>query len=472
MDEMKPDETGRPPASAWATAGRDRVDWDQVARDLAPIPCERGTARVRRMSRDYHWYSPVLREQLKDVAADLLAAPRNEAELAALARYCARRRLAITPRGGGTGNYGQSMPVEGGVLVDCTGLDRILWLRDGVVRAGAGAVMQAIEAETLKAGWELRFHPSTWKMATIGGFVGGGTTGCGAINYGTLHDPGNLLGLRLMTIEEEPRFIELRGADLEKAIHAYGATGIVTEVEIALAPRQDWREFVVSFPTLRQALEASWTLAHADGVAKKELAVIDWGAAQYFDELLDRLEPGRPVVMALVAASSREAFLRIVTEAGGQVAFDRSAAPDADVPPLYEFCWNHTTLQALKHDRGLTYLQIQFPAENPVEAILRMAEHFGPEVATHIEVLKAQGRIRYSALQLIRYAGEPRLAEIIAHHRANGCPVRDPHTFTLERGPQHGVNPRQAAFKAQTDPFGLLNPGKMPGWTPAAGRAG
>ncbi|MDR3513364.1 MAG: FAD-binding oxidoreductase [Caulobacteraceae bacterium] len=452
-------------AGSAAPAGT-AVDWEQVARDLAPIPSERGTARVRRMSRDYHWYSPVLRERLKDVIADLVVSPRTEAELAMVVRYCARRRLAITPRGGGTGNYGQSMPVEGGVLVDCTGLDQILWLRDGVVRAGAGALLRSIEAETVKSGWELRFHPSTWKMATIGGFVGGGTTGCGAINYGTLHDAGNLLGLRLMTMEEEPRFIELRGADLEKAIHAYGATGIITEVEIALAPHQDWREFVVSFPTLRQALEASWAVAHADGVAKKELAVIDWGAAQYFDDLLDRLRPDQPIIMASVAASSREAFLRLTAQAGGEVVFDRSATPESDIPPLYEFCWNHTTLQALKHDRDLTYLQVQFPAENPVEMVLRMDAQFGSEVVTHVEVLKAQGRIRYSALQLVRYTGEQRLTEIIAHYRASGCPVRDPHTFTLERGPQYSVNPRQAAFKIETDPFGLLNPGKMPGWSP------
>jgi FAD/FMN-containing dehydrogenase len=425
------------------------------------------------MSRDYHWYSPVLKARLQDVVADLMVTPRDEAELVELMRYCVRRRLTLTPRGGGTGNYGQAMPVEGGVLLDCSRLDTIHWIRDGAVRAGAGALLKSIEDAALGSGLELRFHPSTVKMATIGGFVGGGTTGAGAINYGTLHDAGNLLGLRILSAEDEPRFIELRGADLAKAIHAYGTTGIITEVELALAPAQAWREFIVGFGTLRGALEASWAVAHADGLGKKELAVVDWEGARYFDSLRSRLTPGQALLIASIAPPSCEAFRRMVAEAGGAIVFERGPGEaeagegeDGDVPPIHEFCWNHTTLQALKHDRNITYLQVTFPKTDTLETILRMDAALAPEAITHVEVMRLGGEIRYSGLQLIHYRDEARLNEIIETLRANDCPVRDPHTFTLDRGPANGVNPVQARFKSVTDPYGLLNPGKMPGWTP------
>jgi FAD/FMN-containing dehydrogenase len=337
------------------------------------------------------------------------------------------------------------------------------------VRAGAGALLKTIEDEALTSGLELRFYPSTVKMATVGGFVGGGTTGAGAINYGTLHDAGNLLGLRILTAEDEPRFIELRGADLEKATHAYGTTGIITEVELALAPAQAWREFIVGFDTLRGALEASWAVSHADGLAKKELAVVDWEGARYFDSLTGRVKPGQALLIASLAPQSCESFRQMTARAGGAIVFERgpgeAAGGDEDVPPIHEFCWNHTTLQALKHDRNITYLQVTFPVTDTLSTILRMDAALAPEMITHVEVMRLGGEIRYSGLQLIHYRDETRLNEIIETLRANDCPVRDPHTYTLARGPANGVNPVQARFKSQTDPYGLLNPGKMPGWS-------
>ena len=53
--------------------------------------------------------------------------------------------------------------------------------------------MNDLDAATRPNGWELRMHPSTKRMATIGGFVGGGSGGIGSINYGGLREPGNIL---------------------------------------------------------------------------------------------------------------------------------------------------------------------------------------------------------------------------------------------------------------------------------------
>ncbi|WP_163479431.1 FAD-binding oxidoreductase, partial [Escherichia coli] len=73
---------------------------------------------VRRRSRDFFWYSPILAEELKAVAADIIVKPRDEADIVAVAGACARLRIPLTVRAGGTGNYGQAMPLAGGVLLD------------------------------------------------------------------------------------------------------------------------------------------------------------------------------------------------------------------------------------------------------------------------------------------------------------------------------------------------------------------
>ena len=70
--------------------------------------------------------------------------------------------------------------------------------------------------------------PSTRATATIGGFIAGGSGGVGSITWGGLRDFGNVLRLRVMTMEAEPRTLELTGEDLHKAVHAYGTNGVIT----------------------------------------------------------------------------------------------------------------------------------------------------------------------------------------------------------------------------------------------------
>ena len=144
---------------------------DRLVADLGDIPVVSEPKIVRRRSRDFFWYSPVLNEQLDGKSADLIVSPRDEADVVRVAAACAQHRVPITVRAGGTGNYGQAVPLKGGVLLDISALTDIEWIKPGCLRVGAGAKMNAIDAETQVKGFELRMHPSTKRTATIGGFV-------------------------------------------------------------------------------------------------------------------------------------------------------------------------------------------------------------------------------------------------------------------------------------------------------------
>ncbi len=166
---------------------------------------------LRKRSRDFFWYSPILNAELAGKSADIIAVPRHEADVIAVASACARLGIPLTPRGAGTGNYGQAVPLHGGVLIDMSGLAAIAWQRPGQVRVGPGAVMSDLDAALQPGGWELRMHPSTKRKATVGGFVAGGSGGVGSVGYGGLREPGNILAARIVTLEPEPRILELRG---------------------------------------------------------------------------------------------------------------------------------------------------------------------------------------------------------------------------------------------------------------------
>jgi FAD/FMN-containing dehydrogenase len=134
------------------------------------------------------------------------------------------------------------------------------------------------------------------------------------------------------------------------------------------------------------------------------------------------------------------------------------------IPHAYELAWNHTTLRALKVDPTFTYLQVQYPGPDHVAKVRKMVEIFGDEVPGHLEFIRFDGQIQCSGLPLVRYTTEERLEEIIKIHQDHGCPIFNPHRYTLEEGGMKRTDKVQLAFKHETDPKGLLNPGKMIAW--------
>ena len=112
---------------------------ERVLSDIDGVPIIAEPVAIRRKSRDYFWYSPILNEQLSGKVADAVVAPRNEADVIRIAAACARHGVPLTPRGAGTGNYGQCVPMEGGVVIDMIGMTQIISHSPGVVRVEAGA---------------------------------------------------------------------------------------------------------------------------------------------------------------------------------------------------------------------------------------------------------------------------------------------------------------------------------------------
>ncbi|MEO8135213.1 MAG: FAD-binding oxidoreductase [Betaproteobacteria bacterium] len=438
---------------------------------LGAIPSTADAGRLRNKSRDYYWYSPVLREQLDAVRADLAVLPETEADVIATLGACHARKIPVTVRGAGTGNYGQAMPLAGGVVLDLSELRTIRFIRRGVARAMAGVRLSDLDgAARADSGQEQRMHPSTLRSATLGGFICGGSGGVGSITWGGLRDRGNVLGARVLTMEASPRVIELRGDDVQKVIHAYGTTGVVTEVEIALAQAQDWVDVIVGFDELTAATRFAYALACQDALLKKLASVLAAPIAErYLRPVATCLGPHRHAVLTMIAAPAMAAFTDFVGRWPGKIVY--RSEPDGDddgsrptLLPVYEYAWNHTTLHALKTDRAITYHQTLYPTLGHVERAAALFPQTQDELMHHLEFVRFDGGIACYGLPLIRYTSAARLAEIAAVFEQHGCPTFSPHTVTLEGGGMKRVDPVQLAFKRETDPLGLLNPGKMRGW--------
>lgn len=426
------------------------------------------SARVARLSQDFSWFSPVLKRQLAGKSAEAVVKPRNEDEIRRLVATCARLRIPITIRGSGTGNYGQAVPLEGGVLLDMSGYNRFLWARNGAGRAQAGIRLADFEKEArAAAGLELRCMPSTFRLATLGGLFGGGFGGVGSINYGPLAARGNVLGIKAITIEEEPRLVELRGSEALLMHHIWGTNGLVLEIELALAPAQDWDEHLVVFSTLDDALEFGNAVAGGPGIAKREVGLLAAPVPEYMKSLAAHLRPGCHAIVLAIAPASEAAVRELAQLWRGEITYSKSAAEVARTRhTLLEYTWNHTTLQAFKVDKDITYLQSAFVPGQHLEQVRRMDRMLCPEVQMHAEWIRnIDGLLTCTALQIVKFSTEERLQEIMQTYRDNGVRINDPHVNIVEDGKAGGTLSQAVLdVKKRFDPLGLLNPGKVRAW--------
>lgn len=433
--------------------------------ELGDIPVLRDAATVKLRSRDFFWYSPALKRQLNHLTGDVVVCPRDQADLAAMMRAAVRHRINVTARGGGTGNYGQAVPLQGGAVADLTGLDRILWIRDGKMRIEAGCRLIDLDRALRGKGWELRMFPSTKRTATIGGFISGGSGGIGSITWGGLRDAGNILATRVLTAEPEPRFVELRGARTDLVNHTYGTTGLITELELPVAPAMPWQDVMIAFEGVMQAAVFCLEAARNPAIDKKLCTTIDPAIVPSFKGLRELAPEGAALALLMVAPSGMLALGELAARHGGRILLERptlEAENSAGETPLYEYTWNHTTLQMLKLDRTVTYLQCLFAPADPLAGVDAMRTRFGSELMTHLEFMRVGGAMTCSGLPVIRFSSEERLSEIIALHEAAGVMIANPHVYTIEDGGGHKRLPGDTlGFKHEVDPRGLLNPGKM-----------
>lgn len=443
------------------------MDIAALKADIAGIKIEDNPAIVQQKSRDFYWYSPVLKKQLETVTGDIVVSPKTEAELIRVLKACFRRGIPVTPRGTGTGNYGQAMPLSGGVVLSLAEMNEIRLIAPGRVVTGPGAVIADIDKATrAHSAQELRIHPSTYHTASIGGFVAGGSGGVGSIKWGGLRDFGNIIRLRVVTMEEVPRILELTGEDLHKVTHAYGTNGIISEVEMPLTAAYEWVDVIVGFDSFMDAARYGNAVGLQDGLLTKLISPIAAPAPfAWFKRHQKFFREGQSICLVTVAAQSLDAFLAFTRRWGAEIVFN--AATEADLkglPPNFELSWNHTTLRALRIDPAITYLQVLYPFPHQLERVEKIHALIGEEMIGHLEFVRFDGNVTCFGLPMIRYTTEARLDEIMRLHEENGCPIFNAHRYTLEEGGMKQTDEVQLAFKREADPKGLLNPGKMIAW--------
>ena len=447
-------------------------------KDIQGIEATLDAATLAVKSRDYFWYSPILAEQLDDKLGEALVKPKTQSEVIRVAAAAARHRINITVRGGGTGNYGQCVPLEGGVILDITALNRVINIAPGHVTCEAGMLIADLEAavranDVVPGGQEILMFPSTRDIATIGGFIAGGYAGAGSVRNGILKDAGNVTMIRVVTLEETPRVIELKDADIQKVHHAYGTNGIITALTLTLKPAVDWVHHISLFDSYSAALKfgCEATEAIGESIDAFLITAVERRIAPYYEsEFGDRFPASKDAIFSMVNPATLPAWRDMVQAHGGieSMALTEAQLKAQNLYPAFECAYNHTTLMALKADKSWTNLQTVAPWTNgtgiDIALVEKQMKRWGDEVLQHHEFGRQYGGCVAFGLPLVSYFDKDRLYEIIKEFEADGCLVFDNHVYTIEDGGMKEIDPTQIDFKKIADPHGLMNPGKTRGW--------
>src|ERR1700682_4522656 len=172
---------------------------------------------------------------------DVVVKPHSDEEVAAVVRLANHHRVPVVPWGGGSGTQGASIPTQGGIVVDLTGMDRIVEIDEQsmTVTAEAGVNGKRLEAELNKKGLMLPHYPASAEFATVGGYVAARGSGVLSTRYGKIEDL--VVSLRLVTptgeiVDTLPVPRHAVGPDIAPLfIGSEGRPGVVTRAPVPSA---------------------------------------------------------------------------------------------------------------------------------------------------------------------------------------------------------------------------------------------
>jgi glycolate oxidase subunit GlcD len=207
--------------------------------------------------------------------------PRTTTEVAAVVRACRRAGVPFVPRGAGTGLSGGAVALEGGVVIECSRMDRILGLdaenRFAVVQPGV--VNAALSKAAAPFGLLYAPDPSSQLACTIGGNVAENSGGPHTLKYGATTN--HVLALELVLPDGE--VVRLGsptgfagGYDLVGAVvGSEGTLGVVTEATVRLVPIPEAVETLLGiFPDVVSACRAVGDVIRA-GFVPAALEIVD-----------------------------------------------------------------------------------------------------------------------------------------------------------------------------------------------------
>ncbi len=233
----------------------DIVGAENVVVDLAEMDAQ---------SLDVWWVTRFLLSKESEIPRPLaIVFPKSTLEVVRLVKFANEHRVPLVPRGGGAGDVGGAIPINGGIVVDTKKMDKIVSLneRSLTVRVQPGIIQKDLEEYLNRKSYTTNHLPASLSTSAVGGFISTNGTGVLSSKYGKMTDLVHQVTVVLPTgrvFESLPVNRHSTGPDYSRLFFgAEGTLGIVTEAVCKIYPLPEKRSFATFLlPNLSTGIEA------------------------------------------------------------------------------------------------------------------------------------------------------------------------------------------------------------------------
>lgn len=422
---------------------------------------------------------------------DAVAWPESAEEVSQIVRICARHDLPIVAFGAGTSLEGHTTPLEGGLSLDMTRMDRVLEVaqEDMLCVIQPGITREALNSQLRDSGLFFPIDPGA--NATLGGMAATRASGTTAVRYGTMRD--NVLAAEVVLADGR---IIRTGSRAAKSSAGYdltglmvgseGTLGIFTELTLRLHGQPEAvTAAVCAFDDFATAVDTVIATVQM-GIPVSRIEFVDEAAAAAFNAYAGTDMPVAPHLM--VEFTGTEAGVKEQAERFGEIVEEMGGA---------NFAWaekpeDRSRLWKMRHGAYPACLALRPGSMGVVTDVCVPISKLAEAVAETRQDIEAQGMIgpilghvgdgNFHAILLVDRENPEELSKakwIAARLAARANRLGG--TMTGEHGVGAGKRALMAdehgpaawevmgLLKAALDPQNLLNPGKI---VPDAGAGG
>ena len=287
----------------------------------------------------------------KSYLPDAVALPATTEEVSSLLTLADKHRFPVIPRGAGSGMTGGALPIQGGLVIVFSRLNRIIEIDTenmiAVVEPGVitGELQTALEKHHLMYPPD----PASLRFCTIGGNAAESAGGPSAVKYGVTRD--YVIGLEVVLPSGD---IMKTGVRTEKGVVGYdlthlllgseGTLAVFTKLVLRLLPLPEARAtFLLTFADLAEATSLVAKILQS-GLLPCTLEYMDKTAIKVVKHLLNSPLPDKTTALLLIEFDGNEEevaqqtarFNRFVRDRAGSGCQLRRAANEAERTELWQ----------------------------------------------------------------------------------------------------------------------------------------
>ena len=203
--------------------------------------------------------------------ASALVFPQSTEEVSKILKYAHKHDIPVTPRGAGTNLVGSTVPVDGGIILDFSHMDKVLELDENTmtITVQPGLLLQDLQKYVEERGLFYPPDPGE-KASSIGGNISTNAGGMRAVKYGVTRD--YVRGLEVVTADGSvltaggKNVKDASGLSLKNLyIGSEGTLAVITKCILKLIPKPETSlSVLVPYPDLKTGIRSVLSVLRAN----------------------------------------------------------------------------------------------------------------------------------------------------------------------------------------------------------------